>query len=101
MTIEENKIVTWYCEKCPVHNGKDSDAWDENSSMFKNFQLVHKGHQGWKKGKPKESLKLFSPTPSCAPSPYFTAWGTGGKGLNLKLFQTIPMVILGLVPVSV
>ena len=57
MTVKENKIVTWYCEKCPVHNGKDSDAWDENSPMFKNVQLVHKGHQGWKKGKPKESLK--------------------------------------------
>jgi|APSaa5957512535_1039671.scaffolds.fasta_scaffold05812_2 phage/plasmid-associated DNA primase len=56
MTIEENKIITWYCEKCP-HTNDDVGEFQESSDIFKQVKEVHQNHKGWQKGKPKESLK--------------------------------------------
>jgi len=57
MTVEAEKNDTWYCEKCPTFKGDDSDPISEDSTLFKNTKLVHREHEGWQKGIPKESLK--------------------------------------------
>lgn len=57
MTVEEKKIKTWYCEKCPTFKGDNSDPIDDDSTLFKNVKLVHQNHKGWQIGTPKESYK--------------------------------------------
>ena len=42
-------MINWYCKNCPL-TGTDIGEWDSEHPFFKNVLLVHKHHEGFKKG---------------------------------------------------
>jgi len=58
MTVEEiDNIDSWYCEKCPLFNGNNSEIYNEKTELFKTVKPIHVNHDGWKKGIPEKTLK--------------------------------------------